>query len=504
MTLAFLLPDTRRFTRSLVMGVSALAIASALAAAAPDASRAQPARPNVLFLLGDNWAAPHSSFVGDRSVQTPHFDRLAREGVFFNNAFCPSPSCSPSRASMLAGRATHELGEAVSLWSALPNQYPLLTDLLRRAGYVTAYCGKGWAPGNYVVSGWKENPVGHRYADFKTFLDQTSRDQPFFFWVGNLDTAIGQWDYRPEAAKGLDAASVKVPRHLPDTPEVRAALLAYYNGVRRLDAVIGDAVAALEKRGLLDNTIIVCAGDNGWQIPRGLANCYDDGMKVPLVFWGRGVAGGRRLDSFVNLSEFAPTVLELAGLPVPASMTCRSFTKLLKQQPDPAVRDAVFVERERHANVRAGDLGYPVRGIRTRDFLLLLNLRPDRWPAGDPRKHQSVGPYGDIDNGPLKTIVLRGENDPALRRYFELSCAHRPAEELYDLKKDPDQVNNVAGQPEYAAIKETLRQRVLAWMKATHDPRLNPNDDRIDGYFYYGDVNTWDNDNFDGAHLFGH
>src|SRR5690606_16441682 len=125
---------------------------------------------------------------------------------------------------------------------------------------------------------------------------------------------------------------------------------------------------------------------------------------------------------------------------------------LIRGTNDSAVRDAVFVERERHANVRAGDLGYPIRGIRTRDHLLLLNLRPDRWPAGDPVKHQSVGPYGDIDNGPIKTLLMQRQNEPGLRRFFELSFAHRPAVELYDLHTDPEQLVNVAGRPEYAAV----------------------------------------------------
>lgn len=498
----------RAFCRIALLAVLGLCLSlDTLGAEAARPADARQGRPNILLLLADNWAAPHSSFAGDRTVRTPNFDRLAREGMYFDNAFCPVPSCSPTRASMLAGRYAHQLGEAVNLWSSFPPEHPLLTDLLRRAGYLTAYSGKGWAPGNYVVGGWAENPVGHRYADFASFLERTSREQPFFFWVGNLDTAIGQWDYRPEAAEGLAVATVHVPAHLPDTPEVRAALLAYYNGVRRFDRAVGEAMAALERHGLADNTIVVCCGDNGWQIPRGLANCYDDGLKVPMVVWGKAanaINGKRRESAFVSLGEFAPTVLELAGLPVPVSMTCNSFAGLIRGTHDSAVRDAVFVERERHANVRAGDLGYPIRGIRTRDHLLLLNLRPDRWPAGDPVKHQSVGPYGDIDNGPIKTLLMQRQNEPGMRRFFELSFAHRPAVELYDLHKDPEQLVNVAGRPEYAAVLASLRQRVVDWMRATQDPRMDPADNSIDGFRYYGDVNTWDKDNFDGAHLFTH
>ena len=459
-------------------------------------------RPNILLLLADNWSYPHASFLGDRTVQTSNFDRLAREGVFFLNAFCPVPSCSPTRASMLTGRAAHELGEAVNLWSGLPTAHAVVTHELRRAGYTIGYTGKGWAPGNHIATGWMENPVGPRHAGLAEFLDAKPAGSPFFFWMGNLDTAIGQWESGADALAGLDPATVVVPPHLPDTPVVRQNLLSYYHGVRKFDRLIGQTRATLEQRGQLENTVIVCMSDNGWQIPRGLANCYDDGTHVPLVVWGRGCRGGRQVDDFVSLSEFAPTVLDLAGLKTPASMTTRSFAELVRGQPATAVRDAVFVERERHANVRKGDLSYPIRGIRTKDHLLLLNLRPDRWPAGDPQKHQSVGPYGDIDNCLIKDLVIRAENDPQQRRYFDLVLGRRPAEELYDLRRDPGQVNNVAADPAYAAVKAALRTRVEAWMKATDDPRLDPRDDRIDGYKYHGDVNTWDKDNFDGAHLF--
>jgi len=466
------------------------------------ASGAVDERPNILLLLADNWSYAHSSFAGDRTVQTPNFDRLAREGVSFRNAFCPVPSCTPTRASMLTGRYAHQLGEAANLWSGLPREYPVFTDLLRAAGYQVGYTGKGWAPGNHIASGWTENPVGRRYADLGQFLRETPSGRPFFFWLGNLDTAIGQWDYRAEAAEGLDPGSVVVPPHLPDTPEVRRSALAYYNGVRKFDRLVGQARELLEQQKLLDRTIIICAGDNGWQIPRGLANCYDDGTRVPLVVWGRSIPGGRQRDEFVSLGEFAPTVLELAGMSAPASMTFGSFAGLVRGAAATEPRDAVFLERERHANVRQGDLGYPIRGIRTAEHLFLLNLRPDRWPAGDPKKHQSVGPYGDVDNSPAKDAVVAGENDPQRRGFFDLVLGHRPAEELYELSSDPGQVRNRADDPRLAAVKEALRQRVIAWMRATDDPRVKPGDDSFDAYKYHGDVNTWDKDNFDGAHLF--
>lgn len=466
------------------------------------AVQASTAHPNILLLLADNWSYPHASFLGDQTVQTPNVDRLAREGTFFRHAFCPVPSCSPTRASMLTGRYAHQLGEAVNLWSSLPTEHPVFTHELRRAGYAIGYTGKGWAPGNHIASGWSENPVGPRFPGLAEFLAKREHGRPFFFWVGNLDTAIGQWDYRSDAVAGLNRLTVVVPPHLPDTPPVRDAILAYYNGVRKFDRLVGEAYKLLERTGELDRTIIVCVSDNGWQIPRGLANCYDDGTRVPLIIRGPGLSRGRQVDEFVSLSELGPTLLELAGQRPLPSMTTRSFAKLARGEPSEDLRDAVFLERERHANVRKGDLSYPVRGIRTREYLFLLNLRPSRWPAGDPQKHQSVGPYGDVDNSPIKDLLVRGEHDPEQGRYFSLVLGPRPAEELYELRSDPGQVNNRAADPAFAKVKAALRQRVLGWMEETKDPRLDTKDDRIDSYRYYGDVNTWDKDNFDGAHLF--
>lgn len=480
--------------------------AATAASAAPGAPQARPsarARPNFLFILADNWYYPHSSFLGDRTIRTPTFDRIAREGVFFENAYGPVPSCSPTRAAILTGRYAHELGEAVNLWSGFPAQHRLFTDELRKAGYQVGYTGKGWAPGNYFATGRTENPIGRRFPDFARFLAAKPAEQPFFFWLGNVDTAIGQWDYDPARVKDLDPASVVVPPHLPDTPLVRANILAYYDRVRRLDAVAGAAVAQLEKHGLMERTIIVYTSDNGWQVPRGLANCYDDGSHVPLAVWGKALASGRRLDAFINLHDLGPTLLQLAGLEPLPEMTARSFADLLRGHTSKTKRDAVFMERERHANVRRGDLGYPMRAIRTKDHLLILNLRPERWPAGDPEKHVSVGPYGDVDNGPIKDLILASASGGPHKRHYDLVFAKRPAEELYDLRRDPDQVTNVADQAEYAAVKAALKGRIFDWMRRTADPRVEPGNDRPDAYFYHGDVNTWDKDNYDGAHLFG-
>jgi post-segregation antitoxin (ccd killing protein) len=151
-----------------------------------------------------------------------------------------------------------------------------------------------------------------------------------------------------------------------------------------------------------------------------------------------------------------------------------------------AGRDRVFFERERHANVRQGDLSYPVRAVRTRDFLYIRNLRADRWPAGDPDRYVAVGPFGDIDGGPTKSLLLERRNDEAIRKFFELATAKRPAEELYDLKRDPWQLVNVAADTRHATAKRELRSSLDRWMRETADPRATGNEDPWDRYPYYG------------------
>ena len=250
----------------------------------------------------------------------------------------------------------------------------------------------------------------------------------------------------------------------------------------------GDIRAVLEKAGKLDNTVVIYTSDNGWQMPRGLANCYDSGSRVPLAIrWGKNLAAGRKVDAFVNVADLGPTFLELAGLTPPSVMSMHSIKNLMLGKSDVFQRDAVFIERERHANVRKDNWSYPIRAVRTRDFLYLRNLRPDRWPAGDPDVLFLHGrPYGDVDTTGVKDFLLAHQNDPAYAKNMALIFGKRPAEEFYDLRSDPHQLINVADKPEYQETIQQHRRRVDEWMKETHDPRLDPSYDGWDKFSYYG------------------
>lgn len=445
---------------------------------------------NIVFIVADD-LSPTLGCYSDSTAPTPTIDRLARQGVLFENAFCTSPSCSPSRASMLTSRYPHQLAEGTNLWGTLPSWYANFVNLLEKAGYLVGLQGKGWGPGDYTVGGYTRNPAGPSFKSFGEFMDSANVSKPnrtggpaarpFFFWLGPQDP------HRPYEAglkksMNLRPQYLKVPAHLPDTPEVRDDLLDYYAEVARFDQTVANVVETLEKTGQLQNTLIVVTGDNGMPFPRAKANLYDAGSRVPLIVLGGAFSGGKRIATPVSLVDLAPTFLEWAGLPKAGGMEGRSLLRFTSGKAP--VAEPVFIERERHAQVRAGSLGYPARAIRTTDFLYIQNLKPDRWPAGDPKEFMAVGAYGDIDNGPAKRYLIEHRD-----QYVTLAdgaMAKRPAEEMYDLRKDPNQQHNVAEQPENQVTVAKLRQQLQSWRQRTNDPRLTTEGDIIDTYPYYG------------------
>lgn len=460
--------------------------AAALQAGLPlalSAPAAQAPQPNILFCLADDWAWPHAGAYGDRVVRTPVFDSVAREGFLFTHAFSAAPSCTASRAAMLTGQAPHRLEEGANLHCFLPARFAVYPDLLERAGYFVGHTGKGWGPGSFQAGGRNRNPAGPQFKSFEDFIKQKPAGKPFCFWFGGHDP---HRPYEPGtgAGSGMKPASVFVPPYLPDTPEVRGDILDYYFEVERFDRDVGELLRRLEATGQSSNTLVIISGDNGWPFPRSKANLYDSGTRQPLALrWPARFKKPATIEHFVNLTDLAPTILEAAGLQPPSDMTGQSWLKWLPGRPHSG-GDATFLERERHANVRPGDLSYPSRAVRTKEFLYIRNFRADRWPAGDPQMYRAVGEYGDCDNSPTKTHLLahRAESEPL----FKLAFGKRPAEELYDLRKDPHQIMNLAEDPAYAKNRKHLRVLLDGWMEKTADPRATVDDDRWDHFPYFG------------------
>jgi arylsulfatase A-like enzyme len=321
-------------------------------------------------------------------------------------------------------------------------------------------------------------------------MKQVPEDKPFCFWYGSQEP---HRPYEPGSGRklGMDPGKVSVPPFLPDTPEVREDILDYYKEVQDFDRQVAEILEIIEAAGRTANTLVVMTSDNGMPFPRAKANLYDSGTHLPLaICWPGRIAPGKRMDATFSFTDFAPTLLAAAGVKPVDDMTGKSWLPMLIGDAN-APRERVYFGRERHANVRAGDLSYPARAVRTKDYLYIRNFRPDRWPAGDPEYYRVVGPFGDIDGSPTKTLLLERRDDPAIKPFFEMACAKRPAEELYDLKKDPWQLNNVADDKAYAETKARLGQGLESHLKRTGDPRVTEDSDAWDRHPYYGEMREW-------------
>ena len=469
---------------------------TAAAAAAP--LFAQPAkRPNILFCIHDDWGHQHAGAYGCTWVKTPNFDRIAREGVLFTNCFTSNPKCSPCRATILTGRNTWQLKEAISHFSIFPNEFAVYPDVLEKAGYFVGMTGKGWGPGDYESTGWPHNPAGKEFqkrtnkppyngisnrdyaGNFEDFLAQRPAASPFCFWLG------GQEPHRAyEQGSGLragrDPQSVTVPKYFPDNATVRGDLLDYALEVEWFDTHLGRALKKLEEIGELDNTIIVSTSDHGMPFPRVKGQIYEDGFHLPLaVRWGAQMKGGRVIDDFINTRDFAPTFCEAAGLPAAPTMTGKSFLGVLKSDKSGTVdesRNVMFVAKERHDLGRPNDAGYPVRAMRTRDYLYVRNYEPDAWPAGNPETG-----YRNVDDSPTKTLLIAGFDN-----YYRMSFGKRPAEELYDMRTDKECLRNLANDPKLAQVKRKMLANMEETLRGEGDPRMLGRADFFDTIRYTG------------------
>ena len=428
--------------------------ALALLCLAARALAAEPQRPNILYCLADDWAWPDAGAYGKQVVQTPAFDRLAREGVLFGRAYVAAPTCTASRAAMLTGLAPHRLERGANLNGPLQARFTTLPDRLEAAGYRVGYTRKGWGPGGLEGSGRERNPAGPEFKDFGTFL-AAAGEAPFCFWFGSRDPHRA-YDEGSGARSGMKLDEIRVPAFLPDTPTVRSDLADYYFAIQRFDREVGQLLAQLEKAGKLADTIVIMAGDNGSPFPRAKATCYDAGTHVPLVVrWPQRFPGGRTVSDFVSLTDLAPTLLEAAGLPMPPDLTGRSFLGVLASDRSgrvDAARSRVFTERERHVVCRPGGTSYPIRSLQTDRFHYLRNLRPELSPAGDEDfTDNQFGPFGDVDNSPTKSELVRRAPSRQSRRIFERHLA--------------------AGRPKSCMTWSTIRPSSTTWRPIRPRPR---------------------------------
>lgn len=418
------------------------------AAAAPAAARAAADAPNFVFLLSDDHSWSDLGCYGNTAVRTPHLDRMAREGMRFNHCYVAAPQCSPNRSAIFTGCTPHTTATS-RLHTPMPEWEPTFLEPLKERGYFTGAFRKVHQ-GAAFDRRW--DFYGGRNVPFEKFFDALPAGRPFWLQLGFTDP---HRPYRPGAFNPPhDPRSVRVPPFLPDLPEVRRDLAHYYDSIARMDAECGQLFDLLRSRGLDRNTLVVFTGDNGMPFPRAKGGCYDPGIRVPLLAWWPGrIAAGALRDELISHVDLAPTWLEAAGIATPRKMQGRSFLPLLTggaYQP----RTEVCSERNWHDNFD------PIRSVRTARYKLIFNAAP----------HFPYRPAWDLADSPTWAAMLRALRRGALRpEHAALFDPSRPMLELYDVREDPNEFRNLAGDPAHQDALQEMKHRLSEWMHATYD-----------------------------------
>ena len=443
--------------------IKAAGLALSLPLGAAEARR--PNRPNVILMIADDMSWKDWGIYGNKFAKTPHIDKAAREGVLFTHAYCNSPVCHPCRSALLTGQDIWRLRDAAVFGGTLHKTFDTYTNILLDGGYDVAHSGKGWGPGYYKPGGWTGPPTG-RNSSLPKMVTRRGEGRPFCFWWG---TTLGHrpFRYRPD---GRRLKAIEVPPYLPDTLAVRRDFAGYYQEIEAFDKEVGKVMGLLEKAGLSKETMLIITSDHGMPWPRGKGSLYDLGTRVPLIIrWPARVTPGRKVDDFVNFIDLAPTIVEAAGLKASKQMTGKSLMKILSSDRNGIIepqRDRTHFGLEAHptSGPYANWLGYmSCRAIRTRKYLYIRNYR-------------SAGHVGwkAVQGGPAVNIMQKEmATDKMVRRHYRLCFGLRPDEELYRIETDPYQMNNLAGDPQFAEVKAALKKSLTDYMKRTDDPRAH-------------------------------
>lgn len=465
--------------------------------------------PNILFCIADDWGL-HAGAYGTPWVKTPAFDRVAKDGLLFSHAYTPNAKCAPSRACLLTGRNSWQLKEAANHICYFPPEFKSWAEALTENGWHVGHTLKGWGPGVALdIDGQPRKMTGgafnkrtakppaefisnNNYAgNFSDFLEAAPEGKPWCFWYGAIEPHRG-YEFGVGVKKGGKSLTDidHVPACWPDHEDVRHDMLDYAFEVEHFDAHVGLMLTDLETRGLLENTLVIVTSDHGPPFPRGKGNVYELANHVPLaMMWPKGISEpGRVVTEFVSFVDIAPTLIDVAGLTWQdagmAPAAGHSLTDIICRSKDvtpPSLpvlsRDHVLLGKERTDVGRPNDGGYPTRGIVTGEWLYVENFEPTRWPGGNPETG-----YMDCDAGKTKSVILHNHRADPDDLFWALCFGQRPSEELYNLKSDPDCVQNLAEHANFATQKAKLREQMHDELIIQDDPRMLGNGGVFDAY----------------------
>ena len=434
-------------------------------------------RPNILWFVVDDMSANFSCY-GEKTIQTPHVDRLAAEGTKFSNAFVTAPVCSPCRSAMITGMyqttigSHHHRGGRGKLKIHLPANVKPLPALFQQAGYFTCI-GSGLLQSN---RGGRANRPSAQSGLGKTdynfewdpaiydAADWSGRkpDQPFFMQVqlsggklrGDSLQSYSKLAQRATSELGstVQPDAVQLPPYYPRDPVILADWAAYLDAVRLTDDHVGKVIKRLESEGLMDSTLVIFMTDHGISHARGKQFLYDEGTHVPFVVRGPGIAQGNLREDLIEHIDIAAISLAAAGIEIPRSMQARNvFAAGYKP------RDAVFAARD-----RCDETVERLRSVRTDQYLYIRNFYPER-PHLQPNAYKD----GKAIIKTLRSLHAAGKLDQLAESL--LFSQKRAAEELYQWRTDSWQITNLAADPSHQAALTEHRQRLERWMDETQD-----------------------------------
>lgn len=425
-------------------------------------------RPNILWLSTEDMS-PHLGCYGDKFASTPNIDALAARGVLFENAFAPSPVCATCRSAIITGvystaLGTHHMRSRV----ALPPEIRCFTEYLRAAGYYCTNNEKEDYNFQTPAAAWDDSSGKAHWRN------RPRTDQPFFAvfnFTGTHESSVrGDEPKYSRTITSLppgerhDPAALQLPPYYPDTPKARAHWARYYNTISALDRWVAQHLAELDEAGLADDTIVFFWSDHGAGLPRAKRWLYDSGLRVPLIVhvperFRRHLPSQSegRAAQLVSLIDLAPTVLQLASLPIPAYMQGQPFLGA-DLPPD---RQYVYGSRDRM------DESYDMaRCVRDKNYKYIRNFMPWRPYA----QYQSYGDNNDIMRE-LRRLQADGKLSPEQSLFFRQL---RPVEELYDLDNDPHELNNLANSRSYEPVLKRMSAQLPVWMMSARDLGVVP------------------------------
>ena len=411
--------------------------------------------PNIILIIADDVSWDDLGCYGNKNIQTPNIDKLARDGIKFSNAFVTSSSCSPSRSSIITGRYPHNTG-AAELHTPLPQHLVFFPELLRERGYYTVQAGK-WHEGPHTKRAYdtlladERNGSGGE-AMWISLLQSRPKNKPFFFWLAPYD-AHREWD-ADSLIKRYDPADVSVPPSLKSTKETREDIAAYYQEISRLDHYIGKLENELHRQGISENTMIIFMSDNGRPFPGSKTRLNDAGVKTPfLIKWPKEIKKGSECSSMISSIDIAPTLLQLAEAKSSPTIQGTSFVRLLKN-PATSFRSFIFTEHNWH------DYEAYERSVRTSEYLYLVNRR---W------RFANQGPLDAVNSPSFKSLKMSETQGTLTPLQQDILKLPRREEELFSLKHDKEQINNLAGKLKYKSIQANLKATLTLWEKETGD-----------------------------------